>query len=206
MENKNYIIYLHHNISLIIKHSEMRSIKVNKNGKEVIVNLPTSIKEISSDFLTDVTKHIEVENNYALVAVVMGARLFDVLNPTKSKKDSNTTVTALFCKKGKTFNECLDYKVGDNLIITGTDLGRGIHISIKQPYNLAYIANTISSDSKVRTSIFNGDCYESTDDGLPATPMHYFVAFKLVPICDIHGIYHVNVLNEEASESESSIS
>ena len=131
MENKNYIIYLHHNISLIIKHSEMRSIKVNKNGKEVIVNLPTSIKEISSDFLTDVTKHIEVENNYALVAVVMGARLFDVLNPTKSKKDANTTVTALFCKKGKTFNECLDYKVGDNLIITGTDLCRGIHISIK---------------------------------------------------------------------------
>lgn len=180
----------------------MRSITLTRsNGESFKINLPTELSEITPEEYLDFAKNIEVGSNYVLVACVLCAKLSEIMAYFNSKKPTNNTSVGLipiYIKEGANSSDNgLNCKTGDRLVITGTDLGRGIHIALKNSYNPRHIVNMIAKDPIASRGIFTGACYDNSDVYKERSPRHYFLTFKLVPKCDIHGIIH-----EESDDAE----
>lgn len=158
----------------------MLTINVSGNLGNYNLNLPTSLNEITEEYINDVTGHVKVEENYSLIGIVYRERLSTlVLATTKNKKNSNVAVIPVFVKSGKTDSELINNLIiRDKLIISPSDIMMGHHISA--PRNLLTI-NTIidlvTSDSTIYRKL------------LGVKEECYFIEFKLVPNCNIHGAY-----------------
>lgn len=163
------------------------------NGKEgkFLANLPTSIKEITEDYLKDVTSKVVVAPNYSLIGIVFKEKLSTIILASRSKKDNKgIPVIPIFIKAGKCDDEFVNYiNVGDKLIISNSDIMMGHHVST--PENKLTINNFLA--------IGEGDA-ELYKKAASNNEYCYFVEFKLVPNCNIHGRYdesikHDNVYN-----------
>ena len=160
----------------------MLTIKVSGNLGDYDLNLPTSLNEITEEYINDVTDHVKVDANYTLVGIIYRERLSTlILAATKNKKKSDVAVIPIFVKTGKTDSELINsLNVRDKLIISPSDIMMGYHIS--SPRNLLTI-NTIidivTSDPKAYNTLLGKkeECY--------------FIEFKLVPNCNIHGAYKI---------------
>lgn len=152
------------------------------NGKHGVfkLNLPTSLNEIDESYITEVTKHVKVDANYTLIGVVFRERLSTfVLAARKNKKNSDISVIPVFVKAGETDSKLINsLNVRDKLIIASSDIMLGHHISV--PNNLIAI-NTI-------LDLIEGDA-DSYNKLIGNKEMCYFIEFKLVPNCAIHGAY-----------------
>lgn len=160
----------------------MNSITVNTAKGKVILNLPTSIDEISSVYLKEVTEHIKVAPEYSLVALVYSTTMTQVLN--MKNIPANVAVVPMFVKAGKTDSEFINgINVKDILTITSGNLSLAIHVP--NSYNqlsLNKISSLISQDDNVRkTSFSDKNTYR-------------FVEFKLVPNCNINAVVGINNL------------
>lgn len=158
----------------------MLTINVSGNLGDYDLNLPTSLNEITEEYIQNVTKHVKVEANYSLIGIVYRERLSTlVLAATKNKKNSNVAVIPVFVKSGKTDSELINSLIiRDKLIISPSDIMMGYHIST--PRNLLTINNIIdlvTSDSTAYNKL------------LGVKEECYFIEFKLVPNCNIHGAY-----------------
>lgn len=160
----------------------MNSITVNTKKGKVILNLPTSIDEISSVYLKEVTEHIKVAPEYSLVALVYSTTMTQVLNMKNIL--AKVAVVPMFVKAGKTDSEFINgINVKDILTITSGNLSLAIHVP--NSYNqlsLNKISSLISQDDNVRkTSFSDKNTYR-------------FVEFKLVPNCNINAVVGINNL------------
>ena len=158
----------------------MNSITVNTTKSKVILNLPTSIDEINSVYLKEVTEHIKVAPEYSLVALVYSTTMTQVLN--MKNIPANVAVVPMFVKAGKTDSEFINgINVKDILTITSGNLSLAIHVP--NSYNqlsLNKISSLISQDDNVRkTSFSDKNTYR-------------FVEFKLVPNCNINAVVGIN--------------
>ena len=155
----------------------MNSIKLNVSGKNVTLNLPTSVTEISEVYLDEVTKHIKVAPEYSLVAIVFKSSLPMLLNTNKGKEE-NASVITLFVKAGETdsdFIKGIDTK--DILVITGSNISLGIHIN--NPFNqlsLSKLMPLLNADRNIGKT-----CFADRNT-------YCFVEFKLIPNCNINGV------------------
>ena len=160
----------------------MNTFNVSTEKGKLRVSLPTSIDEISTEYLKAVTRHIRVGNEYSLVAIVYKTNTAMLLNASK-QKDAVTSVIPLFIKSGKTEDEFINsLDIKDVLTITGSDIAMGIHVG--NPYNelsMSRIASIFKEDSDIVKASF-------TDK-----TMYYFVEFKLIPNCNIHATVAKNV-------------
>lgn len=156
----------------------MLKLNVNGNAGKFIMNLPTEFSEISKDYLQYATKHIEVAPEYSLVALVYREKLAVILNSAKQNKEVNTSVVPVFVKAGNTDTKFVkNMKLGNTLIITGSDLAIGIHVN--SPLNSISIPNVVA--------VCNGD-NNIYKEALTNTQYCHFVEFKLVPNSAIKGI------------------
>lgn len=158
----------------------MLTLKVSGNLGDYDLNLPTSLNEITEEYIHDVTKHVKVEENYSLIGIVYRERLSTlVLAASKNKKNSNVAVIPVFVKSGKTSSELINSLfIRDKLIISPSDIMMGHHISA--PRNLLTIntiVDLVTSDSTAYQKL------------LRVQEECYFIEFKLVPNCNIHGAY-----------------
>lgn len=158
----------------------MLTFKVSGNLGDYDLNLPTSLNEITEEYIRDVTEHVKVDANYSLIGIVYRERLSTlVLAATKNKKNSNVAVIPVFVKSGKTDSELINKLfIRDKLIISPSDIMMGNHISA--PNNLLTIntiVDLITSDSSAYQKL------------LKVQEECYFIEFKLVPNCNIHGAY-----------------
>lgn len=162
---------------------------LNVNGKNGVykLNLPTSLNEIDESYIAEVTDHIKIDANYTLIGVVFREKLSTlVLAAHKNKKNSDIPVIPIFVKAGETDSKFINsLKIRDKLIISSSDIMMGYHISA--PNNLITI-NTI-------LDLLDGDVkvYRQL---MTSQEMCYFIEFKLVPNCNIHGAYSNHELTE----------
>ena len=144
------------------------------------LNLPTSLNEIDESYIKEVTNHVVVDANYTLIGVVFREKLsIIILAARKNKKNSDSAVIPVFVKAGKTDSELINsLNVRDKLIVSPSDIMMGYHISA--PNNLLTI-NTFLDIVEGDINLYN--------KAMSVQDYCYFIEFKLVPNCNIHGAY-----------------
>lgn len=172
-----------YNSSINLKFKEMKQIKVKSQGKVTTFNLPTSIDEISNDFLTKVGESIEIAEHYTLVGIVCYNKINDlVLIGKNNSKSSNIGVIPIFVKGGELQN-IMDVKVGQKLLITSNNIELGVRVAVpNNPLNLSRFINNISSRVK--------GLYPELEYDDEKNENVYFIEFKLIPNCNIQGVYN----------------
>ena len=155
----------------------MKTYKVNGKFGKYTLNLPTSIEEVTPDYLLDVTSELSIAKGYSLIAIVYREKLAVILNSAKKQQTLNTAVIPVFVKHGDTEHAFIEtLSAGDKVVITGTNIARGVHIAAPN--------NELNIDRIV--SICEGDM-NIYKDALVSSEYLYFVEFKLVPDYDIYG-------------------
>lgn len=168
----------------------MLTLKTNNVRGVHELNLPTSLNEINESYIAEVTSHIKVDANYTLIGLVYREKLSTlILATTRNKKTSDIAVIPIFVKAGESDSKFINsLNIKDKLIISPSDIMLGYHISA--PNNLLTI-NTIfeliEGDPVVNKKLMgiNEQCY--------------FIEFKLVPNCNIHGAYSQSKVAEFVS-------
>ena len=154
----------------------MKTFKVNGKAGSYVINLPQSLKEIGTEYLSYCTKFINPAPNYAVVAIVYKDSLSLVLTGAKKKTSVNIAVSPVFVKSGDSDSEFIkSINLGDSVVVAASDLSIGHHIG--SPYN------------KITPSIIASICDGDKDIYREAMTMQEpvcFVEFKLVPISAIH--------------------
>lgn len=154
----------------------MKTFKVNGKAGSYVINLPQSLKEIGTEYLSDCTKFINPAPNYAVVAIVYKDLLSLVLTASKKKTPVNAAVIPVFVKAGNNDSEFIkSINLGDRVVVSGSDLSIGHHIG--SPYN------------KITPSIIASICDGDKDiyrEAMTMQELVCFVEFKLVPISAIH--------------------
>lgn len=155
----------------------MKAVTINTQTSSFTINFPTSLNEITTDYLTEVTNEIEVGLEHSLVAIIYREKLVNILNSSKKNTPLTCAVVPKFIKSGDTSSEFIKrLKINDTLIITGSDLARGIHVNCSNnELSIGNICELCKLDSNSYRIAITLDEYL------------YFVEFKLVPNCDIHG-------------------
>ena len=170
----------------------MKEFKVTDGKSEYALNLPTSLSEITPDYLTMVTNNVTIAPYYAVIGTVYRCKLPEVIASNKKSKAMAVAIIPVFVKAN--FNGKFEdgtkkllegFKPGDRIIIAGSDIERG--------YGLSTPSNFITIDNIVK--IYNHD------NGFAKSVMadqnyYYFVDFKMVPVTDIKGKYEVTNPND----------
>ena len=154
----------------------MKTFKVNGKAGSYVINLPQSLKEIGTEYLSYCTKFINPAPNYAVVAIVYKDSLSLVLTAAKKKTPVNAAVIPVFVKAGDSDSEFIkSINLGDRVVVSASDLSIGHHIG--SPYN------------KITPSIIASICDGDKDiyrEAMTMQELVCFVEFKLVPISAIH--------------------
>lgn len=163
----------------------MKEINVTFKNAEYKINIPTSRKDITDSYLEEVTQMLEIAPNYSLVALITIEEFVNVVNPTGKKQNAFTAGLPVFVRAGKSDDEFINnISCGQTIIISDSDLSMGHHIN--SPYNKiskSYLSSLLSQDKNVVQNSWsnNEKCY--------------FLSFKLVPNCNIHGAISEEELN-----------
>ena len=163
----------------------MKEFIIGEGSNGFKMNLPTSLNEITEDYLRGVTNHIRIAPYHCIVALVYRCKLPEIISTARKKKDLATAIVPLFVSSNvtlsaspETFDMFAQMKTGDKLVIAGTDIERGYHLTC--PKNFITIDNVVriyNSDSNFAKGVMMDQNY------------YYFLDFKLVPITDIKGFY-----------------
>lgn len=165
----------------------MKEFTVTDGKQDFAFKLPTSIIEISGDYLKAVTDHIVIAPYYAIIATVYRAKLPEVISSNKKSRGMAVSITPLFVKANvpletekPTFDMLAGIKAADRIIIAGTDVERGYQLST--PLNMITLENVIK--------IYNHDNAFAKEVMIDQN-YYFFVDFKMVPIGDIKGKYNI---------------
>lgn len=158
----------------------MLTFDVNSKRGVFKFNLPTSLNEITESYIEEVTEYVKVDANYTLIGIVFKEKLSTlILASRRNKKNSDIPVIPIFVKAGETDSKFINnLKTRDKLIISASDIMMGYHISA--PNNLLTI-NTILDLVEGDTEFYNKAMSNQEEC--------YFIEFKLIPNCNIHGSY-----------------
>ena len=158
----------------------MLTLKTNNVRGIYELNLPTSIDEIDESYIAEVTSHVKVDANYTLIGLVYREKLSTlVLAATRNKKKSDIAVIPIFVKAGESDSKFINnLNIKDKLIIAPSDIMMGYHIST--PNNLLTI--------NIILDLIEGDPV-ANQKFMSINEQCYFIEFKLVPNCNIHGAY-----------------
>lgn len=146
--------------------------------KYLVISLPTNLDEITGSYLSNISSAVTPAPHYVLIAAVYRAKLVEVLNANKHKKDTSISVICKYVKSGTTdVNFIYTIDPGDNIIISGSDLSVAQHINCKgNQYSIGYVTAKV------------GDNREIFNQALVDMTYNYFVEFKLVPESDIKAV------------------
>lgn len=157
----------------------MKEFDVTNNHGSYKLYLPTNVKEvINNDYFLKVTEGIELPDEHSLIALAYREKLSIVLNTTSKARNQGTAVIPMFVKNGPTNSKYIDkLKANTPIIIDGTDIARGHHVNIKKNFLSIGAVQSLCKNTKV------------ANDSIKDPNEYYFVEFKIIPNCDIHGNY-----------------
>lgn len=164
-------------------------VKFEVNGEKYnkIITLPTSVSEITPEYLENITTEILVADNYSLIALCHKAKLSDFILAGRSKKQQlSTQVVPLFVKRGMTNWEfSANIEVADKLLITPTAMSMGLHVNVPM--------NTLNIERIVAIMEEDKNIYQKA---LGIKDAVYFLEFKIIPNSDIQGVYKPKLYKE----------
>lgn len=163
----------------------MKEINVTFKNAEYKINIPTSREDITNSYLEEVTQMLEIAPNYSLVALITIEELINVVNPNAKKQNAFVAGLPVFVRAGESDDNFINnISCGQTIVISDSDLSMGHHIN--SPYNKiskGYLSNILSKDKELASNVWgmNEKCY--------------FLSFKLVPNCNIHGAISEEKIN-----------
>lgn len=157
---------------------------------EVMVNLPTKVEDITVDYLRDVSNEIIVAPDYALIGLIQGTGIAELLFANQKKKGGlTTTVLPIFIKAGETNVELIkNVNIKDTIVISRSNIEMGEHVRLSNNIlTIPTLIKYIEQDDNLRHSIIDRSFFVNRH--ISANTMAYAVEFKIVPVNDIHGVY-----------------
>lgn len=159
-----------------------------KDGHEVNFNFPTSISEISEDYLTKISDALHVADNYSLVALCYSEVLSRVIVTCRTgNKNAKIKVTPIFVKAGNCDIPFIkEGKMKQRVVTMQSQLSLGVHV------NLPYHKLTIDFFANVVKNAEDKAIYEkelANADGRECI----FLEFKLIPNSDIMGLLDIDI-------------
>lgn len=155
----------------------MVSLKVNYQGKNCVLNLPTMFNEVNMDYLKSLVANVEVAPYYSLVAVLFKERPTVIISSLKQNKTSSVQGVSVMIKQGnnKDSEFINNIKTGTLLNVSGSDLALGYHVAPKY--------NSLSATFLAKLATSNKSLY---NDCMSIDNPTYFVEFKIIPNTAIH--------------------
>lgn len=154
----------------------MVDLKVNYLGLNQTLRMPTSISEINMNVIADYVKHVNVNKDYALIAVVFKERPITIVSVSKQNKNASVSGVAVMIKSNTNNEFIKGIKLGETVVISPSDISMGHHIT--SPANVltpGFLLNLLQTNADLNKKLMG--------IGVPT----YFVDFKIVPVCNIHG-------------------
>lgn len=161
----------------------MKEYVVKTDQGNIKFNFPTSIKEISDEYLKNVTNHIKIAEHYSLLGLVYHERLANViLTIRNNKKKATFGVNPIFIKAGNTDCELIkNAEIKQKVLIGSSQLALGVRVATPNKLNLDYFGACIENS-------IERDLYEKEAKNKDQSQV-MFLEFKLVPNCEILAIY-----------------
>lgn len=154
----------------------MVDLKVNYLGLNQTFRMPTSMSEIDMNVIADYVNHVNVSKDYALIAVVFKERPISIVSLSKQNKNASVSGVAVMIKSN-TDNEFINsIKLGEALVISPSDISMGHHVN--SPANVltpGFLLNLLRTNVDLNKKL------------MAVKVPTYFVDFKIVPVCNIHG-------------------
>ena len=170
----------------------MLNVNVTGSGKGSFLSLPTTIDEVSIEYLTGVTSDVRIEPNYALVALCVSDKL-STLCSNNNKKSIDVKAISVFVRSNDP-HKAIDVLPGEKLICAPTDIMMGHEVTA--PRNVlspSKVAKLVNSTKELSAKIFT------------YTEHIWLVTFKLVPLNAIHGSYkNIDALEVKAQDNYAS--
>lgn len=165
----------------------MLNVNVITGNKEAVLQLPTAISEITTDYLNAVTADVHIEPNWALIALCVSDKL-SVLCASK-KPSVDVKGVGIFIRANDP-NKIVDVRAGEKIIAAPTDIMMGMEVTA--PANIlspSKVTNMCASTKELISKIYSY-----------VQPV-WLVTFKLVPLNTIHGSYR-NLSDEEYKDQK----
>lgn len=154
----------------------MVDLKVNYLGLNQTFRMPTSMSEVNMNVIADYVKHVNVGNDYALIAVVFKERPITIVSVSKQNKNASVSGVAVMIKSNTNDEFIKGIKLGETIVISPSDIAMGHHVnSPDNPLTPGFLLNLLQTNTDLNKKLM----------GI-AVPT-YFVDFKIVPVCNIHG-------------------
>lgn len=154
----------------------MVDLKVNYLGLNQTLRMPTSISEINMNVIADYVKHVNVSKDYALIAVVFKERPITIVSVSKQNKNASVSGVAVMIKSNTDDEFIKAIKLGETIVISPSDIAIGHHVnSPANPLTPGFLLNLLQTNPDLNKKLMG--------IGVPT----YFVDFKIVPVCNIHG-------------------
>ena len=154
----------------------MVDLKVNYLGLNQTFRMPTSMSEIDMNVIADYVKHVNVSKDYALIAVVFKERPITIVSVSRQNKNASVSGVAVMIKSNTDDEFIKDIKLGETIVISPSDIAMGHHINSP--------ANALTPGFLLELLRTNVDLNKKL---MAVKVPTYFVDFKIVPVCNIHG-------------------
>lgn len=144
------------------------------------ISIPTSAKEITPEYLLNVTADITPAPHWSVVALISKAPLNQLLTSMRKKSNTELKTVPVFVKTTPDENDSefiKSIKPGNVLVCSISELSMGNHVNCKY--------NDLSIDKIL--SLMEGDM-NITRESLQNQIDNYFVSFKIIPNSNIHGV------------------
>lgn len=154
----------------------MVDLKVNYLGLNQTFRMPTSMSEVDMNVIADYVKHVNVSNNYALIAVVFKERPISIVSISRQNKNASVSGVAVMIKSNTDDEFIKDIKLGETIVISPSDIAMGHHVN--SPANAltpGFLLNLLQTNPDLNKKL------------MAVKVPTYFVDFKIVPVCNIHG-------------------
>lgn len=162
----------------------MKTINVSTPSKDVLFNLPTSLDELTPEYLKHVTRDIHVADHHILVGIVYPQVPVELAMLYKQKKGNmRASIIPIFVKAGNTDSEFIkSMSVSDKLIIPGSSLEMAYHVNAPE--------NKISIDYFIGALDKDNQAYKNLMMGGGKKEVCYFVEFKIISNANVVGFYN----------------
>ena len=154
----------------------MVDLKVNYLGLNQTFRMPTSMSEVNMNVIADYVSHVNVSKDYALIAVVFKERPITIVSVSKQNKNASVSGVAVMIKSNTDDEFVKGINLGEAIVISPSDISMGHHVnSPNNPLTPGFLLNLLQTNADLNKKLMA--------IGVPT----YFVDFKIVPVCNIHG-------------------
>lgn len=167
-------------------------IKIKSSKKAYGIMIPTSMDEITPDFLKTITSNIKLPKHYCIIGLCLKTKLFDIATVIGSNnKDLNVFVNPILCKINNEDIETVNANVGDKIIVSRTNIEMGDHIAIPITISNSNIKRYLYEDEELRKAIITknkNNTIDKNNDDIVFTsdcPSIIVMEFKIIPVVDI---------------------